>query len=63
MKMKNSYNAEIIIIVLNHGTISLDLCKSQIDYFTIYKFNWLNYFLIIPGFEKSEICKYTPYNC
>ena len=45
---KKKYFTKSLISIAKSGTISLDLCKSQIPFFTIYKFNWLNYFLIIP---------------
>ena len=45
---KKNYFAKSLISIAKSGTISLDLCKSQIPFFTIYKFSWLNYFLIKP---------------
>lgn len=45
---KNYYFKKSLIAVSKSGTISLDLCKCQIPYLTIYKFTWLNYFLIKP---------------
>lgn len=45
---KKKYFTKSLISIAKSGTISLDLCKSQIPFFTIYKFNWLNYFLIKP---------------
>ena len=47
-KEKIDYFKRSLIAVAKSGTISLDLCKSQIPFFTIYKFKWLNYFLIRP---------------
>ena len=37
-----------LMCVAKSGTISLDLCKSQSGIITVYKFNFLNYFLIKP---------------
>jgi len=45
---KKKYFTKSLISIAKSGTISLDLCKSQIPFFTIYKFNWLNYLLIKP---------------
>jgi len=45
---KNKYFVKSLISIAKSGTISLDLCKSQIPFLTIYKFNWLNYFIIRP---------------
>ena len=45
---KFEYFKKSLISIAKSGTISLDLCKAQIPFFTIYKFSWLNYFLIKP---------------
>lgn len=45
---KNEYFKKSLIAVAKSGTISLNLCKCQIPFLTIYKFSWLNYLLIRP---------------
>ncbi len=45
---KNEYFKKSLIAIAKSGTISLNLCKCQIPFLTIYKFSWLNYLLIRP---------------
>ena len=52
---KKNYFAKSLISIAKSGTISLDLCKSQIPFFTIYKLNWLNYFFIKPFVKVSFV--------
>ena len=45
---KEKFYKKSLLCIAKSGTISLDLCKSQSGFITIYKFNLLNYFLIKP---------------
>jgi len=45
---KKKYFEKSLFAIAKSGTVSLELCKSQIPFFTIYKFNWINYFFIKP---------------
>jgi len=45
---KDYHFKKSIIAVAKSGTISLNICKCQIPFLTIYKFSWLNYLLIKP---------------
>ncbi len=47
-KLKNEYLKNSLVTIAKSGTISLDLCKLQVPFITIYKLSWLNYFLIKP---------------
>ena len=44
-----------MITVAKSGTISLDLCKNQIPYITIYRLSWLNYFIIKPFIKAKYV--------
>ena len=47
-KLKNEYIKKSLITVSKSGTITLDLCKNQVPFITIYKLSWLNYLIIKP---------------
>ena len=51
--LKEKYLKKSLITVAKSGTISLDLCKNQIPYITIYRLSWMNYFIIKP-FVKTK---------
>ena len=47
-KLKIKYFKNSLITLAKSGTISLDLCKLQVPFITIYKLSWINYFIIKP---------------
>ncbi len=47
-KLKIEYFKNSIITIAKSGTISLDLCKLQVPFITIYKLSRINYFIIKP---------------
>ena len=51
--LKNEYLKKSIVTVAKSGTVSLDLCRNQVPFITIYKLSWLNY-LIIKPFVKAR---------
>lgn len=53
--LKNVYYKKSLITIAKSGTISLDLCKSQIPFLTIYKLSWLNYLIIKPFIKVKFI--------
>ena len=53
--LKEKYFKKSLITVAKSGTISLDLCKNQVPYITIYRLSWLNYFIIKPFIKAKYI--------
>ena len=47
-KLKKEYFKNSLVTIAKSGTISLDLCKLQVPFITIYKLGWINYFIIKP---------------
>ena len=47
-QLKIEYFKNSFITIAKSGTISLDLCKLQVPFITIYKLSWINYFIIKP---------------
>ena len=54
-KLKIEYLKNSLVTVAKSGTISLDLCKLQVPFITIYKLSWLNYFIIRPLVKTKYI--------
>ena len=54
-KLKIEYLKNSLVTIAKSGTISLDLCKLQVPFITIYKLNWLNYFIIRPLVKTKYI--------
>ena len=46
--LKKDFLKNSLITIAKSGTVSLDLCKLQVPFITIYKLSWMNYFLIKP---------------
>ncbi len=73
--LKNEYLKKSLIAISKSGTISLDLCKNQVPFFTIYKLSWINYLIIKPFVkvkyvniiniisDKEIIPEFIQYNC
>ena len=53
--LKEKYLKNSLITVAKSGTISLDLCKNQIPYITIYRLSWMNYFIIKPFIKAKYV--------
>ena len=45
---KKDFLKNSLITIAKSGTVSLDLCKLQVPFITIYKLSWMNYFIIKP---------------
>ena len=54
-KLKTEYFKNSLVTVAKSGTISLDLCKLQVPFITIYKLSWINYFIIRPFVKVKYI--------
>ena len=54
-KSKIEYLKNSLVTIAKSGTISLDLCKLQVPFITIYKLSWINYFLIKPFVKVKYI--------
>ena len=54
-KLKTEYFKNSLVTVAKSGTISLDLCKLQVPFITIYKLSWINYFIIKPFVKVKYI--------
>jgi len=54
-KLKTEYLKNSLVTVAKSGTISLDLCKLQVPFITIYKLSWINYFIIRPFVKVKYI--------
>ncbi len=47
-KSKLEYFKNSLVTIAKSGTISLDLCRLQVPFITIYKLSWINYLIIKP---------------
>ncbi len=54
-KLKTEYLKNSLVTIAKSGTISLDLCKLQVPFITIYKLSWINYFFIKPFVKVNYI--------
>ena len=54
-KLKMEYFKNSLVTIAKSGTISLDLCKLQVPFITIYKLSWINYFIIKPFVKVKYI--------
>ena len=54
-KLKTEYFKNSLVTVAKSGTISLDLCKLQVPFITIYKLTWINYIIIRPLIKVKYI--------
>ncbi len=53
--LKKEYLKKSLITISKSGTMSLDLCREQVPFLTIYKLSWINFLLIKPFVKVKYI--------